>query len=121
MIIFSDFDGTLRSPDDPSVLDTNLFAIRKWRNAGNTFIIVTSHNLATIEEILPDWRELANFIIVDNGKAIFSHQNRLVYSCETEHGTTKAIKQLIKICHFTESHIITADNNSVADLIYSHL
>lgn len=95
MVLFSDLDHTLQSPEDPMVLATNLLAVRKWRAAGNSFIIVTEHSYPELDNILPDWQKFANYAITDNGGVIFSNQDQCIYICRLELRLVRAIQSLV--------------------------
>lgn len=98
MVLFSDLDHTLKSPEDPMVLATNLLAVRKWRAAGHNLVITTRHNYAELDTILPDWQKFVDYIITDDGGAIFSHQGKCIYACRLELRLVRAIQSLICDC-----------------------
>lgn len=93
-IIFSDFDGTLRQKDQ-NVLTENLRAVQKWRHAGNLFVVVTGRNHAVLNQILPDWQNLIDYIIMDNGGAIFSNHDKLLYVHELQRRLIHQIQSLV--------------------------
>lgn len=95
MVLFSDFDGTLKSSEDTMVLSENLLAVRKWRAAGHKFVIVTGRNHAVINDILPDWQKFVDYLIMDNGGAIFSQQDQLVHIFQLKHSLVRDIQSLI--------------------------
>lgn len=93
-IICSDFDGTLKQ-DDPSVLERNLRAVQTWRDAGNIFIIVTGRNHAVLDQILPNWQNLIDYAIMDNGGAIFSNRDEIIYIHELRYSLIRRIQSLV--------------------------
>ncbi len=95
MVICSDFDGTLNSSTDPLVLSTNLLAVRKWREAGHAFVLVTGRNHAIISSILPDWQKYIDYLIMDNGGATFSNQDQLIHVYKLERSLIYAIRSLV--------------------------
>lgn len=93
-VIFSDFDGTLKQ-EKPDVLTKNLRAAQEWRHAGNLFVIVTGHNHAILDQILPNWQNLVDYIIIDNGGAIFSNTDALIYVNKLPRHLIRKIQSLV--------------------------
>ena len=62
MILCSDFDSTLKQ-EDPLIFKENLRAVKNWRNAGNLFVIITRHNHAVLDQILPNWSITSSWIV----------------------------------------------------------
>lgn len=93
-IIFSDFDDTLRQ-ENPSILVENLRAIREWRHDGNLLVVVTGHNHAVLDQILPNWQKLIDYIITDNGGAIFSSRDQLIYVHELQRRLIHQVQSLV--------------------------
>lgn len=93
-IIFSDFDGTLKQ-NEPEILAQNLRAVQEWRHAGNLFIIVTGRNRAVLDQILPNWQNLVDYVIMDNGGAIFSNTDELIYVNELPRRLVYKIQSLV--------------------------
>lgn len=96
MLICSDFDGTINIPKSPSVLTQNLQAIQNWRAAGHYFAIITGRNHATIDHILPGWKNLVDYIIFDNGGAIFSHHDQLICINELDPQISESIQDFVR-------------------------
>lgn len=94
MILCSDFDSTLKQ-EDPLIFEENLRAVKNWRNAGNLFVIITRHNHAVLNQILPNWQSLVDYIIMDSGGAIFSNQNELVHINELSRSLIRKIQSLV--------------------------
>ncbi len=94
MILCSDFDSTLKQ-EDPLIFEENLRAIKTWRSAGNLFVIITRHNHAVLNQILPNWQSLVDYIIMDSGGAIFSNQNELVHINELSRSLIRKIQSLV--------------------------
>lgn len=81
MLLFSDFDGTLRDPNDPRVLDSNLSALENWRAAGNYACLITGRNYSAFSRILPEWKNYFCYLVTDNGGAIFDQGGELIATC----------------------------------------
>lgn len=95
MTICSDFDGTLNNAHNPNVLKKNLQAIQTWRAHNYQFVVVTGRNHAVLKKILPHWQNQIDYIITDNGGAIFSNQDQLLYVCELPLQLIRQIKNLV--------------------------
>lgn len=95
MVLFSDHDGTFASKDDPTVLSGNLLAVHHWRNRGHKFVIVTGRNHAVINDILPNWQEYVDYLIMDNGGAIFSQQDQLVHIFQLKRSLIRDIQSFV--------------------------
>ena len=71
MILFCDFDGTLHRAGMDDEFDQNLDAIKRWREAGNKFVLITGRGLASIKRIFPRVVEYTDYLICDNGSVCY--------------------------------------------------
>lgn len=78
MIVFSDFDGTLRRGNE-QVFMRNLMAIEDFRKLGNQFCISTGRSLLSLERIFPNWREYADFVILNNGAECVDNKGKEIF------------------------------------------
>ena len=67
MILFCDFDGTLFRRNIEGDLERNLEAVRRFRAAGHKFIMTTGRSPASLAEVLPNFAELFDYTVGDNG------------------------------------------------------
>ena len=67
MILFCDFDGTLFRRDIGGDFEKNLEAVRRFREAGHKFVMTTGRSPASLAEVLPNFTELFNYTVGDNG------------------------------------------------------
>lgn len=75
-IIGSDYDGTLTHRMGPHTFE----AIRRWREAGNRFGIVSGRGVSFREDLRRDHPELElDFFVGFNGGAILDGEDRLIY------------------------------------------
>lgn len=81
-IIASDYDGTLRQHDTVSAEDAE--SIRRWQKAGNLFGIITGRGLSSLQPLLRSHGVSCDFLITNNGAAIFDAQTRLLYALEAD-------------------------------------
>lgn len=94
MVIYNDLDNIFGS-GNPHFSKKDLQAIQTWRSAGNLFVIVTGHNHAVLDQILPNRQSLVDYIIMDSGGAIFSNQNELVHINELSRSLIRKIQSLV--------------------------
>ena len=69
-IIFSDFDRTLYFKDDPFLTESNISAIKKWREAGNFFCITTGRSYESVTTAMPEIADICDFFIIDGGSIL---------------------------------------------------
>ena len=69
MILFCDFDGTLFRREVEGDFDRNLEAIKRWREAGNLFVMTTGRSPSSLEKVLPNYFD---YLIGDNGAVCLS-------------------------------------------------
>lgn len=72
MILFCDFDGTLFRRDIEGDFERNLEAVRRWREAGHKFIMTTGRSPSSLESVLPNYLELFDYTVGDNGAVCLS-------------------------------------------------
>lgn len=108
MILCSDFDGTLRDPGDPTVLKTNLEALKDWGATGNHACLITGRNHSVLPIILPDWQNYFDYIATDNGGAIFNRSDKLVVKYPFPNGVITNIlndvaKNILPVFYYPDS------------------
>ncbi len=84
MILFSDFDRTLFFRDEPEKTNTNIEAIRKWKNAGHDFCIATGRSYPSVTEETPAMKELCDYYIVDCGSILLDRSANILRSTSFE-------------------------------------
>ena len=67
MILFCDFDGTLFRRNIEGDFEKNLEAVRRFRAAGHKFVMTTGRSPSSLAEVLPNYAELFDYTIGDNG------------------------------------------------------
>lgn len=95
MLLCTDFDGTLRIPDDPTALDANLSALTEWRAAGNYACLITGRNYSVFPKILPAWKNYFDYLATDNGGAIYDRQGDLIITNPFSETQVKTILAII--------------------------
>jgi len=94
MLIGTDYDGTLRR-GTPDVIPTDREAIKKWREDGNIFGIVTGRNIASIESEIKALKLDYDYIAADNGGNIFAADGTRLFSKEVDGKYLKKLVQFI--------------------------
>lgn len=81
MILFCDFDGTLHRAGMDDEFDQNLDAIKRWREAGNIFVLITGRGLASVKRGFPQFAEYTDYLICDNGSVCYGKNGALFEYC----------------------------------------
>lgn len=77
-LLATDYDGTLKFSD--SILESDLEAIRRWREAGNLFAIVTGRSKESIDRELNRYEIPADYCITNNGGMVFDARGDMLMS-----------------------------------------
>lgn len=120
MLFCTDFDGTLNDPNDLSVIHSNLLALSTWRQAGNYACLVTGRNYSVIPSILWRWEKYFDYLITDNGGAIYDNRERLILQYRFSPDLIDIILDSISddvLPAYYYTHDYTADRNRYADQI----
>ena len=94
MILFSDFDKTLYFRDDDEKTKRNFDAIKKWKEKGNQFCIVTGRSYKSITEHSPETKNLCDYFIVDSGSIITSKTGEILKAFFFDDRIVKGIIEL---------------------------
>ena len=81
MILFCDFDGTLHRAGMDDEFQQNLDAIKRWREAGNKFVLITGRGLASVKRGFPQFAEYTDYLICDNGSVCYGKNGALFEYC----------------------------------------
>lgn len=122
-LFVSDYDMTLYINEhiDEKVLD----AIKKWREAGNIFVIATGRNKFSIFEQIEKYNIGFDYLIANNGALIFDNERKIIFK-ETieENEAYKVVKSIfdkfgatVEIA--TDECIISVQSKVKNDILYS--
>lgn len=78
-IIFSDVDGTLINREQKELHEGNFEAIKKWREAGNLFVLCTGRNPIDILPTLKMCDIEFDYLVLCNGASLYDQQLNCVY------------------------------------------
>lgn len=76
-IIASDYDGTLNYN---GIDEAKRSAIRKWRDAGNLFVLVSGRHSANVRQLHIDQQFPCDYFIGSNGAVIRNSENEVLHS-----------------------------------------
>lgn len=79
MIVFSDFDNTLRVPSDKVGFERNLQSIREFRKKGNLFCLATGRSLSSLRRTWPDYANYLDYAILDNGAVCLDGDGEVMF------------------------------------------
>ncbi|WP_295158329.1 HAD family hydrolase [uncultured Brachyspira sp.] len=105
-LFFSDYDMTIYINEniDKSVFDS----VRKWREAGNKFIIATGRNKFSILEHIKRHSLEFDYLITNNGALIFNNEKELIFEDNFDDDTAYKI---INFLHKNFDGTIEISNN----------
>ncbi len=79
-IAASDYDGTLYQQG--AIAQENIDSIRKWREAGGKFGVITGRDFGMLMPQLHYYRIVSDFAVCNNGGIIFDQSGRMIFqSC----------------------------------------
>lgn len=81
-IIFSDLDGTLINKEQKELHEGNFEAIKRWRQAGNLFVICTGRNPIDILPTLKACDLEFDYLVLCNGASLYDKDINCVYERE---------------------------------------
>ena len=93
-LLASDYDGTLQFGD--SVMESDLEALRKWKEEGNLFALVTGRSKQSICQMMEKYGIPADYLVTNNGGMVFDAEGNDLLSSQLD--TTTAI-DLMFIAH----------------------
>lgn len=75
-LLASDYDGTLRYAED--VMPEDIEAIKKWKEAGNMFVLVTGRSYESIEVQIKKMGIDVDYVITNNGGMVFDGNGKVL-------------------------------------------
>ena len=112
-ILVSDYDYTLRDHNQPWILGKNLAAIKQWRDKGNILAIATGRNLSSLAYIFPDYKDYADYLLLNDGAEAYDNAGNIIYSDELSDDNIAAIKELLKEARFADNHTTVCYVNGI--------
>lgn len=94
LVLCMDYDGGLVESGHPGVKRRNLQAIKKWRKAGNVFVLMTGRNISVLRQKFPQWAEEVDFMVTDGGGAIFKNNRKPLEVQPLDQGLVLCIERL---------------------------
>lgn len=91
MIVFSDFDKTLRPSSDEAGFQRNLKSIQEFRQKGNLFCIATGRSQSSLGRTWPEYRDYLDYMILDNGAICLDSQGEMMFQEVVALATAKEI------------------------------
>ena len=104
-IIASDYDGTL---NHGGMNDKKRAAVRKWRDSGNVFAIVSGRGPVDALRIQNEDRLDVDYFIANNGAVIMKPDGEIVTDTKCDGKIAVPLLQLLFECGCTWAHVQTA-------------
>ena len=95
MILFCDFDGTLSREEIPCDFERNLEAVKRFREAGNLFVISTGRSVPSLTEDFPDFWDYIDYVVVDNGAACLDKDRKVLFECTFPEEVAKEVVEYV--------------------------
>ena len=95
MILFCDFDGTLSREEIPGDFERNLEAVKRFREAGNLFVISTGRSVPSLTEDFPDFWDYIDYVVVDNGAACLDKDRKVLFECTFPEEVAKEVVEYV--------------------------
>ncbi len=97
MILASDFDDTL-FVSNINIINKNIESIKKFRNLGNKFVIITGRG-NSIYQYINQYKIPYDYLICENGSMIYDHNNKVISSTFLDQKDIEKIVSIIKRDH----------------------
>lgn len=91
----SDLDGTILLKEEPEATARNIEAIKKFREAGNTFTLISGRQYRTFKQFLDDNNIECDFISGEDGAIIFDKDMKEFYRKNFD---DNVLKELLDLC-----------------------
>ena len=72
-----DFDETLYLHNDRKTWLKNVELLKLWRSRRNKVAIISGRNWQNFQKICPEWEEIADYLVLDNGGVTFSSGGKI--------------------------------------------
>ena len=93
-ILASDFDNTIYFPEDETLTNKNVSAIKKFITHGNIFCIITGRNYTDLKALLNKYNIPYSYLVCEDGAKIF---NNMDYCIDTTYLDEKDINKIKEI------------------------
>ena len=104
-IIGSDYDGTL---NHGGIDDKKRNAIRKWREAGNLFALVSGRGPDGVTELYAEQQFGCDYLIANNGAVIMTPDGKSVHETRCDASLAKPLLEHLFAAGCTWAHVQTA-------------
>ena len=107
-ILASDFDNTIYFPEDETLTNKNVSAIKKFITHGNIFCIITGRNYTDLKALLDKYNIPYSYLVCEDGAKIFNNMDYCIdttYLDEDIINNTKEILEDIKCnCYLDDGY-----------------
>lgn len=110
-ILVSDFDGTFYLNNDD--INKNIEKVKKFRKAGNIFIIATGRSHDEFKEALTKHPLSYDYLIINNGATILNEENKFISNCIIKNWVKKSLLKNLNFSNITKFYGCTILNSKV--------
>ena len=103
-LLASDYDGTLKYAQQ--IMQEDLDAIQRWRDAGNLFVINTGRSMESIKVQMEKYNISADYYITNHGGMVFDKDEFELFSSYLEYITSLDIIYIAKELEGVVSYVV---------------
>lgn len=103
-LLATDYDGTLRYAD--KVMEEDIEAIKKWKDKGYLFSIVTGRSLESITEQIKMYNLPCDYIVTNNGGMVFDGQGVELMASYLDYVTSLDVIYIAKESENVASYVV---------------
>lgn len=103
-LLASDYDGTLCYGDN--VMDEDIDAIKRWREAGNLFVVCTGRAKESIDKQIAKHPFPVDYIVCNNGALVYNNEGELLQSIYMDYITSVDLMFIAKESEGVVSYVV---------------
>lgn len=103
-LLATDYDGTLRYAKQ--VMPEDLAAIRRWKEAGNLFVICTGRSYESIKKQIDEHNIDCDYIVSNNGGWVFDKEGKVLISTKLDYVTGLDVLYIAKTIDGVSSYVV---------------
>lgn len=107
-LLATDYDGTLKYAKN--IMPEDLEAIRKWREAGNLFVICTGRSYESIKKQIEEHDIVCDYLVTNNGGWVFDNEGKVLMSTKLDYVTGLDVLYIAKTIDGVSSYVV---NNGI--------
>lgn len=103
-LLATDYDGTLRYAKH--VMQEDLDAIKKWKEAGNLFVLCTGRSYESIKKQIDEHNIDCDYVISNNGGWVFDKEGKVLMSSKLDYVTGLDVIYIAKTIEGVSCYVV---------------